>query len=78
MSSPGSTFGWWLAYMMDDQKQDQVFYLDRFFRPYALKQYLKDFNEDDFFYPKWQRLNIVKDGIFSSRKTGIYSVLVSN
>lgn len=72
MSSPGSTFGWWLAYLMDDQKQDRVFYLTRFFKPEFLKQHLKDFSEEDFFYSKWQRLNTVGNLTFSSRKEGIY------
>jgi hypothetical protein len=76
LTSPGSTFGWWLSYLVNDQ--NQVYYLDRFFKPEFLSDYLADFQEEDYFPPAWKRLNVLEHGIFSSRRTGIYSVLIFN
>lgn len=78
ISSPGSTFGWWLAYLMDDEKQNQIFYIDRFFKPERLTEYLPYFQENDFFPSQWQRLNLLEDKIFSSRDTGMYGVFDVN
>jgi hypothetical protein len=61
---------------MDDEKQAQVYYVDKFFKPEFLTEYLPDFTEDHFFPPEWQRLNIMMDGVFSSRKTGMYGNLL--
>lgn len=62
--------------MMEDRKQDQIYYIDKFFKPEFLFEYLANFKENDFFPPKWQRLNIIVDEVFSSRKTGIYDGLL--
>ncbi|KAI6191217.1 hypothetical protein M3Y97_00204200 [Aphelenchoides bicaudatus] len=72
LTSPGSTFGWWAAFLVEDRKQDQIYYIDRFFKPEFLSEYLSDFDENDFFPAQWQRLNILMDDVFSSRTAGIY------
>lgn len=55
LSAAGSTFGWWMAYLLDDSKQKNVFYNSKIFR-HEQKLSAENFQEDNFFPPEWHRL----------------------
>ncbi|KAI6198902.1 hypothetical protein M3Y96_00569600 [Aphelenchoides besseyi] len=60
LSSAASTFGWWAAYLMPDQKQQNVYYNSVFFKPNH-KEKAASFHEEDFFPPAWNRLVLNKE-----------------
>ncbi|KAI6224182.1 hypothetical protein M3Y95_00855900 [Aphelenchoides besseyi] len=60
VSSSGSTFGWWMAYLMPDEKQQNVYYNSLFFKPEHTGQ-AAGFHEGDFFPSEWNRLVLNKE-----------------
>ncbi|KAI6177814.1 Cleavage and polyadenylation specificity factor subunit 4 [Aphelenchoides bicaudatus] len=60
MTASGSTYGWWTAFLLDDDLQRNVFYNARMFRPHR-KDFADQFVESHFFPAKWRRLALDKE-----------------
>ncbi|KAI6171260.1 hypothetical protein M3Y97_01051200 [Aphelenchoides bicaudatus] len=65
LTSSGSTFGWWIAYLLPDNKQRNVFYRSLFFKKEHL-YWFNTFTENDFVPIQWNRLvhDVEHDNIF--------------
>ncbi|KAI6171257.1 hypothetical protein M3Y97_01050900 [Aphelenchoides bicaudatus] len=61
LTSSGSTFGWWIAYLMPDSKQQNTNHVPLF----------KTFSEIEFFPPEWNRLvhDVKSDAVFVQNRS---------
>ncbi|KAI6171256.1 hypothetical protein M3Y97_01050800 [Aphelenchoides bicaudatus] len=77
LTSSGSTFGWWIAYLLPDEKQRNVYYRSLFFKRH-LAYVLEWFNEAEFVPPLWNRLvhDTEHDRVFVQNRS-IYPNLVN-
>ncbi|KAI6237939.1 hypothetical protein M3Y95_00317800 [Aphelenchoides besseyi] len=60
LTCSGSTFGWWMSYLMPEEKQKNVYYSSMLFKPNH-KEMAATFHEEDFFPPDWIRLVLNKE-----------------
>ncbi|KAI6185761.1 hypothetical protein M3Y98_00059200 [Aphelenchoides besseyi] len=60
LTCSGSTFGWWMSYLMPEEKQQNVYYNSLLFKPNH-KDEAADFHEEDFFPSAWNRLVLNKE-----------------
>ncbi|KAI6185771.1 putative glycosyltransferase C06E1.7 [Aphelenchoides besseyi] len=60
LTCSGSTFGWWMSYLMPEEKQQNVYYNSLFFKP-TQTELATTFREEDFFPPDWKRLVLNKE-----------------
>ncbi|CAD5223521.1 unnamed protein product [Bursaphelenchus okinawaensis] len=56
LTSTGSTFGWWMAYLMREKAQKRVFYNGLIFKPAARHYMEQNFVEQDYVPPHWTRI----------------------
>lgn len=59
ITASGSTFGWWIGYLMDESKQKDIYY-----NWLATKNAgdCRDKHDFDTFPPEWKRLRMTKSG----------------
>uniref|UniRef100_A0A1I7SA15 L-Fucosyltransferase n=1 Tax=Bursaphelenchus xylophilus TaxID=6326 RepID=A0A1I7SA15_BURXY len=56
LTTIGSTFGWWMAYFMEEEAQKRVFYSEHFFEPGQYhRNVIKDM-EKNYIRPEWKRI----------------------
>ncbi|KAI6231302.1 hypothetical protein M3Y95_00367400 [Aphelenchoides besseyi] len=60
LSASGSTFGWSMAYLMPDEKQNNVYYNSQVFKP-THQKLAATVHEEDFFPAEWNRLVLNKE-----------------
>ncbi|KAI6171253.1 hypothetical protein M3Y97_01050500 [Aphelenchoides bicaudatus] len=63
LTSSGSTFGWWMAYLLPDNKQHNVFYNSLLFKK-EFEHVIRLFREEEFFPAEWNRLVWENNQIF--------------
>ncbi|KAI6237950.1 hypothetical protein M3Y95_00319100 [Aphelenchoides besseyi] len=60
LTCSGSTFGWWMSYLMPVEKQKNVYYNSVLFKPNHRSK-ANSFHEGDFFPAAWNRLVLNKE-----------------
>ncbi|KAI6185780.1 hypothetical protein M3Y98_00061600 [Aphelenchoides besseyi] len=60
LTCSGSTFGWWMSYLMPEEKQQNVYYNSLLFKSHH-QSTAATFYEEDFFPSAWNRLVLNKE-----------------